>query len=320
MANPPDKTPKGTLTRDLLLKIRGTAGYKGLDASARALAESIIRLAISKNQTEATYYLQHLLALLETPYQAPNAPSNKGRSLKSMQEAETDASIAVAKNRKPSASFDDWDQSEEFLCNHLDRRWEYRFTSEGSGRKVFRIDGSKASPRFVKVKVRLIGDPLYIAKLRSLEDLIEKLAKRPGYILDLEFVDLPGYDVLTVNANSELWADAGNWAGGAETMAHELHHALGLDDRYDYITSHARNEHMPTATRMHWFLVQMRKGRDPRRSASMMGDGGVLLSEDICAIGGPLKRPARLKCEAAQSFFDPPGLPKLPRNHMIHRE
>ncbi len=315
MGNRGDVTSSAATPRDLINQIRASNGYKSLHRGNRAAADAIIQAAIQKPKSQAMYYLGHLLALVETPYRLP--PSSGGAvsgSLKAQNEAETEASIAQYKNRKPTGASSDWDSYEEFLCNYLDHRWEFRLSSPETGRKVFRIDRSQLSPRFVKVKVKLLGNPTYIAKIRSLEDAIEKVIATPGYILDLEFVMVADFDVLTMNANSELWADAGNWTGGASTIAHELHHALGLDDRYDYILSHARNQDMPTDQRLYWFSVQMKKGPDPRGDYSLMGSGGKLLSEDICAIGGGSGSRKRDACETAQSKYDPKGIPAKPKS------
>ena len=64
---------------------------------------------------------------------------------------------------------------------------------------------------------------------------------------------------------------------------------------------------MPTLTRMYWFREQMKKGRDQRGTYSLMGYGTKLLSEDICAIGGPYR--SKAACETSQSRFDPKNVP-----------
>jgi hypothetical protein len=293
-----DVTSSAATTRDLIDKIHASKGYKSLQRGERTAVDAIVQLSIQKPKPQAMYYLGHLLALVETPYRKPQ------------NESATEASVTAYQTRSTTDGSSDWSDHEEFACNFLDRRWEFRLSSPGTGFKVFRIDRSQLTPRFVKVKVKLLGEPSYIAKLRMLEDSIEKIVATPGYILDLEFVLSSGFDVLTMNANSELWADAGNWTGSASTIAHELHHALGLDDRYDYILSHARNQDMPTNLRLYWFREQMKKGPDPRGDYSLMGGGGRLLSEDICAIGGPVRRNA---CEAAHSKYDPKGIPAKPK-------
>jgi hypothetical protein len=157
------------------------------------------------------------------------------------------------------------------------------------------------------LKVHLSGKPELVAKIKEFEDAIEKAASRTGYTVDLEFVNQRGSDVFEVKVDAKHWPVTDNWPGGSETLAHELHHLLGLDDRYDYIEAHADNQFMPVNERVYWFAVQMMKPPDPRGFASLMDNQftGTLLSEDVCAV----LQDHSQACLDARKEWDPPGLP-----------
>src|SRR6185369_9228252 len=97
-------------------------------------------------------------------------------------------------------------------------------------------------------------------------------------------------DVLESNVNIGKWTVSSNWVGTEpaedvpKTVAHELHHRLGLRDRYDYFT-HAGTETLSRASRIHWFHFQMVDGGlDPLDKTSLMGSGSVLHEDDICRV------------------------------------
>ena len=99
-------------------------------------------------------------------------------------------------------------------------------------------------------------------------------------------MDKSAKDVFTVGVDATQWITAGNWVGGAAGLAHELHHLLGLDDRYDYIEAHAANPKMDVPDRLHWFRVQMGKAPDPEGESSIMGKGKHPLDDDVCRVAG----------------------------------
>lgn len=115
-----------------------------------------------------------------------------------------------------------------------------------------------------------------------------------------------------MKANPQKWTESDNWANDVETLAHELHHLLGLDDRYDYIESHADNKFMPTSERLYLFAIQMMKPPDPRGFASLMDDqfSGTLLSEDVCGV----LQDRSTECIDARKEWDPKGLPAHERS------
>jgi hypothetical protein len=177
--------------------------------------------------------------------------------------------------------------------------------------KQFYVD--RSDPRNIRVlmKVKLKGKPAEIAMIKKLEDAIERSAKTKGYTLDLEFTDKSALDVFEFKTNFCEWANAGNWASGPVTLSHELHHALGLGDRYDYIEAHAANPQMNVAMRLVWFEEQVNKqtsARDPY--GKMDQSSNPMLSEDICAVAWK-DEPDRKKCIAARKDLDPAGIPGI---------
>ena len=82
----------------------------------------------------------------------------------------------------------------------------------------------------------------------------------------------------------------GNAFGDDQGLAHEAHHLLNLEDRYNYLV-HAENKNMDIPDRLFWFREQMVRPADPLGPSSIMGPkdefGGrsdKLNEEDICAI------------------------------------
>ena len=72
--------------------------------------------------------------------------------------------------------------------------------------------------------------------------------------MDIVFVDTSGPDVFEFTVKFCEWPNSGNWASAPAILSHEVHHALGLHDRYDYIESHASNPDMNVEMRLHWFV------------------------------------------------------------------
>ena len=90
-----------------------------------------------------------------------------------------------------------------------------------------------------------------------------------------------------VGVNPDEWTTSGNWVGDVVSIAHEAHHLLGLDDRYDYIESHAENEDLAIGDRLYWFREQMSRPYDPEGANSMMNDSSLsLLDDDVCNVAG----------------------------------
>jgi len=135
----------------------------------------------------------------------------------------------------------------------------------------------------------------------SLEDAIEKRAGTLGYSLDVSFVDVVGPDVFTVGLDTSQWTTAGNFAGDSVGIAHELHHLLGLGDRYDYIVAHAGNAKMKIPARLLWFRQEFEKVV-PNDPDSIMKTGlRVPLDDDVCRVAGRKTRAEIDACVATRS-------------------
>ena len=291
----PGESPAAALERT----IRNNPAYQALSKGDKQVADWIIWKAGMAEPQERLYYLNKLELLFNTPFNArPGTPG--ARSLADDINQEVDESLA-----KERARGDVFKGQEE-----LRSAGAVLSTHQGLGGTIFRIDARDPRNVVVKIKIQLNGEPELIAKIKEFEDSIEKRASVRGYVLDVEFVDKGGPDVFSVKSTTGEWPTAGNLAGGTNVLAHEIHHLLGLSDRYNYIDSHADNKDMAVNQRLYWFAVQMQKPADPRYFASWMADHdqGTLLSEDVCAvIQGPQK-----ECIDARKEFDPANLPAHP--------
>jgi hypothetical protein len=181
----------------------------------------------------------------------------------------------------------------------------------GEGGKRFYVDRSDPKNIRVQIKVKLKGKPDEVAKIKELEDAIERESSTEGYTLDIVFVDSSGPDVFEFTVIFCQWANSGNWASDPTTLSHEVHHALGLGDRYDYIEAHAGNPDMNVPMRLHWFVEQMGKTAGLRDPFSKMDtSSNPLLAEDVCAVAFP-EGSDRKKCIEARKDLDPAGVPPL---------
>jgi hypothetical protein len=105
-------------------------------------------------------------------------------------------------------------------------------------------------------------------------------------VLDVVFETRSGADLFDVDVEPAEWTTSRNWVGPPEEIAHEAHHLLGLDDRYDYIETHADNADLAISDRLYWFRQQMDRPLDPQGARSMMGAGSSLLDDDVCNVAG----------------------------------
>jgi len=279
--------------------IRNKPAYLALSKGDKQVAEWVMWRASVAEPEQRQYYLKKLELLFNTPFNArPGSPGAK--SLADRLSTQVDESLARERARGDVFKGQEELRSAEAVLS----------TRQGLGGTIFRIDARDPRNVVVKIKIQLNGEPELIAKIKALEDSIEKRASVRGYVVDVEFVDQGGPDVFSVKSSTGEWPTAGNLAGSTNVLAHEIHHLLGLSDRYDYIESHADNADMAVNQRLYWFAVQMSKPGDPRSVASWMADHdqGTLLSEDVCAvIQGPQK-----ECIDAREEFDPPHLPTHP--------
>lgn len=258
--------------------IRAHSAYLALVPEHRAIADDI--MSVARTRDNALYYIDRLELLFDTP-DAPRSAVSAETSREISEAAATEAARLLTSGGRSVAGI------EEATSADPSRRWTRRRGEDGTFYDVDRTDPTNIVIRArVRLQRRGTGTAADVANMRSLEDAIEKLASISGYTVDLQFVDRGGADVFTVGVDPSQWPDSGNWVGGPEVMAHELHHLLGLDDRYDYIEAHAANAEMVIGGRLHWFRVQMDRAPDPAGRPSMMGDGPVLLDDDVCRVAG----------------------------------
>ncbi len=258
--------------------IRAHPAYLALVPEHRAVADDI--MLVARTRDNALYYIDRLELLFDTP-DAPRSAVSADTSREIGEAAATEAARLLTSEGRSVAGI------EEATSADPSRRWTRR---RGEDDTFYDVDRTDPNNIVIRIRVRLqrrgTGTAADVANMRSLEDAIEKLASISGYTVDLRFVDRGGADVFTVGVDPSQWPDSGNWVGGPEVMAHELHHLLGLDDRYDYIEAHAANAAMVMGGRLHWFRVQMDRAPDPGGRPSMMASGPVLLDDDVCRVAG----------------------------------
>ncbi|QHQ36675.1 eCIS core domain-containing protein [Algicella marina] len=233
------------------------------------------------------YYITELKALFDT------VPANRKQTAKNERAAMTQRA-----GNETLRIFTAWDpiafglsQMEEAVAHPTEHKgWRKATGNQG---KTFLIDDSDPTNILVYMKVRVTvganGQPLDVENVKALEDAIEKESAQPGYMVNIEFVDTPGDDVFEVQTDPEDWPHSTNWVKGAGTLSHEAHHLLGLEDRYDYIESHATNENMRIDRRLHVFRRQMVRAPDALKQHSKMERSRSdrrFNEQDLCALGG----------------------------------
>jgi hypothetical protein len=318
---------------DVCKIIRIMRTYGALSPADKQVVETIIRNA-RRSATLRDYYLSWLGRLLSTedaPKADTAAANNKERAAAvqtaQAKQAETeqmnliDAHYALIEQLREEDAAADPSRVWTTLLGGLD------VTNK---QKLYRVDRSNLRNIVVQIKVHLRGTAGVIRDVEALEDDIEKHAQLPGYTIDVVFVrttvnpdthDEP--DVFELNTNPDGWTDQVTWGAGTETLTHELHHLLGLDDRYDYIEMHSQNANMSMHWRLYWFDVQMWRNRHRRpglEQTQEKGDPeGVFLSpmgnypakkplpSDICVV---VQEQNQQRCKQTRTAVSPP--PPLP--------
>jgi hypothetical protein len=265
-------TPADLRTFDATVRrIHQHPRYQALDADAkREVDES---LTIARTRSNPNYYSNKMMLLFRTP-EAP--PAQTATSMRAEQNASANEAAQTQSTPQGQADM----QNEE----RATRAWNRNWTTVRGDDATYRVDRSDPNNVVVHMKVALSGNDADVAQIKALEDQIEKKGSTRGYTLDIEFVDRCAPDVFQATVDPTRWTDSGNWVGDAEGIAHEAHHRLGLDDRYDYIEAHANNRDMSIPDRVHWFREQMNKPPDPAGRNSLMGDGHQLLNDDVCRV------------------------------------
>jgi hypothetical protein len=308
--NPADKALEKQATV-LETEILAHPVYKKLGVDSVARVQEIIAQAKTKPLGDArgqrNYYLTKLKVAITTPFNGQDSgiteygcsPDADKANRKAVEEA-----LEVEKRWGGLYS----DVDEKAVATGVNK-------TERTGRqgKKFYVDRSDPRNIRVQIKVKLNGKPDEVASITKLEDAIERATSigTKGYHLDIVFVDKSGPDVFEFKVSFCEWANAGNWASGPVTLSHEVHHALGLDDRYDYIEAHAHNTQMTVAMRLVWFAKQMKKSTSARDPFSKMAkNANPLLAEDVCAVAFE-DGPERKKCIDARKDLDPANVPPL---------
>ncbi len=295
--------------QELQTRIFAHAEYTKLNAGAKAELASIVALAKARPAGTAKgqrhYYLTKLLLLLDTPFNGVSTGKTEyGCSPDIEKKNRKKVEQAVQLEEKFLNPFADLEEQQVATGTKKVKR-------AGQGGKKFEVDRSDPRNIRVLIKVRLTGKKEEVDSIKKLEDAIEWQSHTKGYWLDIVFVNTSGSDVFDFTVRFCEWANSGNWASGPTTLSHEVHHALGLPDRYDYIESHATNRDMDRPMRIHWFLEQMGKLDAARNPFSKMAtSGNPLLAEDVCAVAFPAG-PERQGCIQARKDLDPAGVPPI---------
>ena len=290
--------------------IRAHAAYKALKAGPKAQVEEILKIA--RTRDNASYYSQKMLDLLNTPDAPAQAPVPGGPapaagaapSTEETNRADTERSMYDERSRKFYTPGSVAEDVEELASADPARKWKKRKGMDGV---TFEVDANDPANIVVRAKVHLKlksrtkgakqtkeefevlkeQDKKDLAMVKELEDGIEKTSAALGYTIDLQFVDKGGPGVFTADVDMTRWTDAGNFVGTAADLAHELHHLLGLDDRYNYIEAHATNADMTMANRIYWFREEMKRVYAPGADSLMdSARTGRMLPDDIAGVTG----------------------------------
>jgi len=289
-------------------QILATSEYKALNGVAKGNVAWIIAQARTKPLGDAKgqrlYYLNKLLKAITTPYHGISSGSGYGCSPDTAKKNRDVVDKALKTEAMWGGAYSDVDELAVASATHMVER-------TGEQGKKYKVDRSDPMNIRVKIKVKLNGAPDEVSKIKGLEDAIERSISMTtkGYYVDIVFVDTAGPDVFEFTVKFCEWPNSGNWASSPVTLSHEVHHALGLADRYDYIESHAGNPDMNVEMRLHWFVEQMKKtagARDP--FSKMARNDNPLLAEDVCAVAFPAGAD-RNKCIDARKSLDPAGVP-----------
>jgi uncharacterized protein DUF4157 len=273
--------------KGLLDKIRQHPVYRALAAAARALADEIIDIA--RGRSNCLYYAAKLKLLFDTPDAPPALPGQPPPAGSTLERNRQRVEAAAEQERVRLATPEAQAQigRQEQIADAA-QHFEPRIGQNG---KTFLVDRSDPKNIVVRIKVRLQAAPgvttaTDIANERLLEDAIERVAEMHGYTVDVVFVDADGPDVFSYMVDFDKWPTSANPVGNARTLAHEIHHLMGLPDRYDYIEAHAANPNMAMPRRLYWFREQMNRQPDPKAGESLMGSGQTLLDDDVCRVAG----------------------------------
>ncbi|HWT13270.1 MAG TPA: DUF4157 domain-containing protein, partial [Allosphingosinicella sp.] len=279
----PAEIPPGTAT-DFEARAQEAAAhatFRNLSRRHQQLAEHIIDGA--RGSPCPMYYITQLLRMFNTPVASSTTFAANQRTMTGTAVAAEQARLAGGGASQANV--------EEDLASAPTRQ----FTSmRGEDGTTYQVDNTDPNNVIVRLRVQPVargrGNAEDVRRTISLEDGIEKASGTRGYSLDVNFVQRGGADVFTVGVDPSRWTTSRNWVGEPRTIAHEAHHLLGLEDRYNYIRSHTANANMAMGDRLWWFREQMVRPPDATAGQSMMANhhqlGTVMTEEDICAVAG----------------------------------
>jgi len=282
--------------------------FKALDGVSKGNVTWIIAQARTKPLGDAKgqrlYYLFKLLKAIATPFVGTSTGSGYGCSPDVAKQNREVVDKALKTEAIWGGAYSDVDELSVASATHMVER-------TGEQGKKYKVDRSDPKNIRVKIKVKLNGAPDEVSKIKGLEDAIERSISMTtkGYYVDIVFVDKSGPDVFEFTVKFCEWPNSGNWASSPVTLSHEVHHALGLDDRYDYIESHSSRSSMRLEMRLSLFVQQMKKTAGPRDAYSKMAyNNNPLLAEDVCAVAFAAGAD-RNKCIEARKSLDPANVP-----------
>jgi hypothetical protein len=261
--------------------IRTTPEYKAMAEPHQVVAEGIITDA--KKRAGCLYYIGELQALFTTKDKPPAQISLETQAATVAEAGKEQTRVAQPAEAKKL-------DVEEKASADPSRVYVKIKGKFGGG--SYEVDRRDAKNIVVRAKVFLhasgTGTAADVASIKSMEDAIEKAASRPGFIVDIIFVNAADADTFTADVDPSKWETATNWSGGDPTgFAHELFHMFAYElDRYNYIESHARNSSMLVKDRLHWFAQQLTKPAGFDNPASLMGGGPHPLNDDVCRVAG----------------------------------
>ncbi|SEB20084.1 DUF4157 domain-containing protein [Variovorax sp. YR216] len=282
--------------------------YKALDGVAKGNVAWIIAQARTKPLGDAKgqrlYYLFMLLKAITTHFQGASSGSGYGCSADMAKQNRDVVDKALKTEAQWGGAYSDVDELSVATATNMVER-------TGEQGKKYKVDRSDPKNIRVRIKVKLNGVPDEVSKIKSLEDAIERSISMTtkGYYVDIVFVNTTGPDVFEFTVKFCEWPNSGNWASSPVTLSHEVHHALGLADRYDYIEAHAGRSSMRLEMRLDLFVQQMKKTAGPRDPYSKMAyNNNSLLAEDVCAVAFAAGAD-RNKCIEARKSLDPANVP-----------
>lgn len=261
-------------------QIKAKPAYTAL--ADKTVADGIITDA--KKKAGCLYYAGKLKQLFDTPEKAAAdvVTENKAVTVEAVKEEK----VRVA---KPEAA-KNLDLEKKAADAVPAANWKSIKGKFGGG--TYQVDSTNPANIIVKAKVFLkptgTGTPADVANIKQMHDGIEKAASMKGFIVSIEFVDVPDANTFTAKVHQEGWTDAENWSAATpKTLAHEFLHMLAFEiDRYNYIESHATNQSMKIPDRLHWFAVQLTKPPGFDNDLSIMSSGEHPLDDDACRVAG----------------------------------